>query len=418
MTSSQPISPTSPFVVLGVLALLLLWPLYQGGTLPGAMALGGVIFVFVFVGSVWRPGPADLSWLWPWLAFSLVVGWQAGLAVSGDGAAWHTYRPGLQLLESWVLFSAYWFSAMVISGLNRRSMRVLLMACFALGVFEAAYGMVALLGGHDSILGIWPRGGSTGTHLTGTFINRNHAADFLSICWLLGLGGVLAVAHRRVITTTATFVLVVSISVVMGVALFATQSRLGLVSAGVGVLSFALLLLRDTARQVRRVALGLAGLVGFTLMAGVWFGLGDFVTRFLALSDNASSRAEIWFGMFDLPWQAWLLGIGANQFEDVYKLYQPLGLLNTYPEAHNDYLQFLLEFGLLGSALVIGSMIWWGRRCWAGPLGVIQKAALCGVIVVVVHSVAGFSLQVPGVAFLFWVCVGMVFNPRLAGRNR
>ena len=158
--------------MVGVLALLLLWPLNQGGYLAWSDGFGSGDFC-ACVSWVCLAPCACLSWLWPWLAVSLVVGWQAGLAVSGDGAAWHTYRPGLQLLESWMSFSAYWFSAMVIGGLDRRSMRVLLVACIALGVFEAAYGMVALLGGHGSILGIWPRGGSTVTHSSFGVHNRN-----------------------------------------------------------------------------------------------------------------------------------------------------------------------------------------------------------------------------------------------------
>jgi O-antigen ligase len=79
-------------------------------------------------------------------------------------------------------------------------------------------------------------------------------------------------------------------------------------------------------------------------------------------------------------------------------------------EAHNDYLQLLVEMGLLG----FGTMVWFlltlytralkKIRNWTGEIsGATTLACVLGLSGMLVHSVVDFNLQIPANAALFYV---------------
>ncbi len=83
-------------------------------------------------------------------------------------------------------------------------------------------------------------------------------------------------------------------------------------------------------------------------------------------------------------------------------------------EAHNDYLQLLVEMGLLGFATMVWFVVTlYTRRIkkignWPGEMsGAMTLACLLGVSGILVHSAVDFNLQIPANAALFYVLCTM-----------
>ena len=119
-----------------------------------------------------------------------------------------------------------------------------------------------------------------------------------------------------------------------------------------------------------------------------------------------------------------LLGWGLGTFADVYPQYRSFYTTFYIDEAHNDYLQLLIEMGAAG----FFTMIWFlwlvfraatrKLRYWSSDInGAVALAAMLGVIGILVHSLVDFNLQVPANAALFYVlCVIAAMEPRFISR--
>jgi O-antigen ligase len=115
-----------------------------------------------------------------------------------------------------------------------------------------------------------------------------------------------------------------------------------------------------------------------------------------------------------------LLGFGLGTFPVVYPEFRSFYTTLFVNEAHNDYLQLLVETGLAGFAIAIWFLVQVFRQA-AGKLknlvekelpekgwtesatGALTVAALLGCVGILVHSFLDFNLQIPANAALFYV---------------
>ena len=114
-------------------------------------------------------------------------------------------------------------------------------------------------------------------------------------------------------------------------------------------------------------------------------------------------------------------------FPTVYPKYRSFYTNVFVNEAHNDYLQLLIETGSTGLrhyALVLGDNILSGQQeDWrigpTDPNGSVALAAILGITGIVVHSFVDFNLQIPANAALFYVlCVVAAMEPRFSSFGR
>lgn len=115
-----------------------------------------------------------------------------------------------------------------------------------------------------------------------------------------------------------------------------------------------------------------------------------------------SQRFMIWRASLamlpDLPWH----GFGPGAFHVLYPAYSPPADASALQYAHNDYLQFLIELGWPGLALVLtlmGAVALRLRRAVAG--GHLDDARRCeaaglfaGMLALAVHSLVSYNLQI------------------------
>jgi O-antigen ligase len=94
-------------------------------------------------------------------------------------------------------------------------------------------------------------------------------------------------------------------------------------------------------------------------------------------------------------------------------------------QAHNDYLQLLVETGLAGFAIAVWFLVLVFRQA-AGKLknwtenasGALTVAALLGCVGILVHSFLDFNLQIPSNAALFYVLSAIAASAPLQESQR
>lgn len=413
-----------------LLTILIFLPILKAGMMDGAdsllMASVSVILLMVFFFDG-REYQKVRLWLLVWCVVSLCIFLHVflvpnlfgGARFFSDGIDGHFLKgggglsTGLEGFQSLVLFTCMWVIAWRVSVLEKRQIAVLLIAIIMVSFFQIVYGLWHFLSGANTILGLWEKQYML-LDVTGTFVNRNHFSGMLAMCWPIVLSGLLSdfrmfggmlLIRRSVVTIY---------SILMVAALVASHSRMGLTAAIFGLFVWVVVFTRagNSSRGVDRQRWGPWCAIFFLMVFAVWFGLEDILLRYTQM-EGGNGRAEVWSAMFDLPALSWVVGIGPGMFGDVFALVQPSHLNVRFGYAHNDYLEFILEFGIVFSALIFLAVLYWAKKVYPrGGLG-LRAGAIGAIAAVSLHSTVDFNLQIPGSAIFFWVAVGLLMNPNM-----
>jgi O-antigen ligase len=251
--------------------------------------------------------------------------------------------------------------------------------------------------------GIWPRSGPLDTY--GPFGNRHHFAGCLVMAIPLAVGFALE-ALQGVSRTwagrrrgwlalggpeAAAFLRRFAAAALLLAGLLTSRSRGGVVAwaaaAPMHILGFRRHRLRAAMIVVALAAIGVATI-----------GVGDIVEGFRSRGIKAS-RIELWQDMARLFPRFPLLGVGFNSFGLTYRSYQTVWKYYFVGEAHNEYLQVLLELGILGSLLVAALLGLLFRRAFAAATRApLEAGILASLLGLAVHNLVDFNWQIPASA--------------------
>lgn len=252
--------------------------------------------------------------------------------------------------------------------------------------------------------------------LVGFFANRNHMA---TLC-LVAIPFAAALAGRGLNEKDSRAGLRVwAGALVIGlilVALGAIQSRFGVLAALPALVGGLLIGWTSSGRSRPRPAtllLLMGGAVGLAVVA--LFALDPILDRFAGDSEFAG-RFDRWPLVAQAAQDFLPFGSGIGSFDAVYRSYEPVETLQAafFNQAHNDYLQLWLTTGWFGVALVVATLIWWGRRSWAawrsgaGWQGDLQRAASIALLVIAAHSAADYPLRTETMAVVFVICCALL----------
>ena len=288
-------------------------------------------------------------------------------------------------------------------GCDRRDKRAIGYFFYFALCFELIYGIYALEAGSVSVLGIGDRSGTN--FVTGTFGNRNNFGVFVSMTTPIAIS--VCVFNRR-LPLILRIVALVLITMLIGVALISSASRLGIASFFFGLALWVALSIRNVHlwTRSRRIAVAIAFVLG-VFIVGVWFGPEVVVDRYASLLTERISRFQLWYAVFDLPPVAWLFGIGVGRFEFVFPLIAPVALEHKFYYLHNDLLQFVLEFGLVGSVILIATAVIAVRSIDFKSMSYVQIGAISGVGAGLLVCIGDFPLHIPGVGLVFCALLGV-----------
>jgi O-antigen ligase len=164
-----------------------------------------------------------------------------------------------------------------------------------------------------------------------------------------------------------------------------------------------------------RTAIGVG--VFLAIVAGllIWIGGAELTKRIATVGPSHSEISSNVRTNIDRDgWKMFLkkpiLGWGLGTFPVVYPQFRTFYTNFFVNEAHNDYLQLLVEMGLLGFATMLWFLLTIYTRAlkkirnWPGEIsGAVALACMLGLSGILVHSAVDFNLQIPANAALFYV---------------
>ena len=268
----------------------------------------------------------------------------------------------------------------------------------------------------------------------GPFINRNHFAGWMlmAVCLLVGAlfgqvehaspGGGDSRYQRRLAWMSSAqangLFLMSGTVLVCVISLFWTLSRSAMTGFGVAGVAFLWLALTRRRLGTTRRAVVVAAL-GTALLAGVmWRGPARLLGWFRDERDlfgRLDAWRDGWGVVRDFP----LFGTGINTYADAMLFYQRSNPGTFLAQAHNDYLQVLVEGGLLvtiPAAIAIILLVYAIRRNLRAARDQargywIRAGAAVGLLAVAAQEVFEFSLQIPANALLFCTLAAVALTP-------
>lgn len=354
----------------------------------------GLLQLLPLPASVWAELPGRAEWA-SWMPAAGVADHDAWHPLSQvPDATWSSVLAGLPLAACFAL--ALTLSARQLRGFAR--------LWIGLATVQAVMGLLQLgpLPGlrFDSLFG--------GT--IGSFANNNHFASFIVMTLPLVVmelrRALYEAGNRRQQRSAALWGLVLF---VLLSAWLASGSR-GAMASGALVLAATWLLL-PISRESKITRWQTVGFVAALLLALAAVGL-DGVGRFFGerLVADASVRSLV----REATWQAavdfWPVGAGLGSFGAVFAHYQPATIAEFVPHAHSDYVQLLMELGVLALPLTVAALyvgvprirVLWtaARRSALDDEG--RRLAACGLglMALLLHAWVDFNLRIPANAML------------------
>jgi len=306
--------------------------------------------------------------------------------------------------------------------LQARRLQLLMAGIAGVGGLLALEGLVQAASAHPHWLyGLYkvPGAGVHESGIFGPYYNRDHYSNLMALAGSVS-AGILGLALRRVdlrslsrFTAAEAFPRIIALSVVLAltvVASAAAGSRGGLIALGVGLLiGLGPLLLHRP-----RLALGLSvSLVILLFATGV-------PTAFMRLAnvDFEASRLLVWNDAIRVMSFFPLAGSGLGAFAVAYWPYQRVVRFEYWPHAHNEYLQWFIETGVLG-ILLAGYVL---RLAWLNAPRLVRspntRPALAAFGAMLVHSLVDCVLRIPAnAAWATVLAAGLVLVALSAERN-
>jgi O-antigen ligase len=266
---------------------------------------------------------------------------------------------------------------------------------------------------------------------TSTFINPNSFATYAGIGLLVFCGLILGLYRNEFRAAggslrfrIASFIEVTGQkgAILLGgafvtlVALLLSQSRGGTLSTAAGLLVFGALAIkaRNQGSRAQRAAVVIFGVLLVVLVGLVFLTFGGAVTgRIVQQGVQDSNRMAIYIITMRSILAAPLLGYGYGTFADVFPMFrdQSLSTFITWPLAHNTYLEVFQGLGLAFGSMLVASIVLLALRCLKGAITrqeseAIPCVAVAIAVLVGVHSLIDFSLQIQAIGVTFMALLG------------
>ncbi|OQW43925.1 MAG: hypothetical protein A4S16_05430 [Proteobacteria bacterium SG_bin6] len=267
--------------------------------------------------------------------------------------------------------------------------------------------------------------------VSGNFANRNHFALLMSLGCVLapvwaaqqprrpGLGWRTTLALGLIML----FILLILIS----------GSRAGLFLGALGATAGGAIVfpqIRSTFRAYPRwvlpmllvaVLMIVAGLIALSLNADRAFGIDR------ALAENATKdlRLRAMPAIIAMARQYFPVGIGAGAFDPIFRVHEPFNLLQQayLNHAHNDFLEIVLEHGIVGAIMLVAGAAWWlviTVRAWrqVGPAALLARGASAMLVLIGLASSVDYPARTPIIMALLVVIAGWAAVRNPIGRDQ
>lgn len=400
----------------GLFGLLGFAPLALGAVQPWAIfvleSAAAALFVFWLVAQA-KLGEIRISES-PLFAPMAVFGVLIALQILAGRTA---YR--YQTIHQGMLYCAYGLLCFLVMQCLRKTSQVnfLAYAATVYGVGLAVFAIFQSVSSNGKLY--WFVTLSSGGWIYGPYVNHNHYAGLMEM--LVPVPLVAALTHM---VQKQQKMLALGAAAVMASTIFLSGSRGGMIAFLVQIAILGIFLVKR--KKSRRLAFALAGFLVVLVGLVIWLGGSELGNRVISIRSESSTEIsggtrlaivkDSWKMLIERPVMGWGLG----NFPEVYPQYRSFYTNLFVNQAHNDYVQLLVEMGTVGFVI----MLWFLGRMfygaagklgnWASNInGALTLAAMLGCVGILVHSLVDFNLQIPANAALFYVlCTLCAMEPR------
>lgn len=387
----------------------------------------------------------------PLMALAFICLWVSANSIYSGLSTNLSYSPDIHATQSELLktlcYLALFFLTLTLVT-SRRKLRLLAITLVICGTFQAVYGSLMTLSGTEAI---WFANKESYIGVaTGTFINRNHLAGYLEMSLAMGIGLLIAnlnqnpapnwreMARRWIRTLLGPKARLRICLALMVIGLILTRSRMGNTAFFASMMIAGLMGLYFFRRKSRnsnpagngntrssnsRNNYGNKGVIILltslllidVLLMGTFFGIDKLQQRLAttSLEEQRITASTLSLGIIkDNLWT----GTGPGTYYTAFPQYRDENISLYYDHAHNDYVEFLSEFGLIGTLplalLVIHSFI------TAIRVQIVRRSRLMkamgfsscmAIIAIMLHSLTDFNLQIMGNAGTFMVILAIPY---------
>lgn len=346
-----------------------------------------------------------------------------------------------------LMLSVYYFVLFVLGVIlisSRKRIRLVLFLFLALGVFEAVYGMYLVSVGQTGTLVQVTSVASR--NASGTFINKNHLVAFLSMSFILGLSLRLMVLSRlqktshldwkiravRYISQPLRLLDFGLFLILTGI--WATHSRAGLASFLLAILFFSgFLFFSKRVKSINYKAI----LTAFALVVVLLIVVADDVNYFMESlgqrSDDGMQRvlssAEGRLLAVDQAvnniHQYWFSGVGPGAYQVFFVNHRMLEQTAFFDHAHNDYIEFAVEYGVLSLLLLVLLLLFLYRiivfifKTQSSFYKILGIGVVSSMIYLLLHGNMDFNARIPANIVTIIVANSVIYGRiMIAGMNK
>jgi len=407
-------------VLFGILALLLFEPLAFGGVEAWAIfALEASCALLFALWAIAQTLSGKLNIIFnpiftPASLFAGLITIQLAFSLTAYRAA---------TVSALLLFCSYGLLAFLLVQSLRRTwqLRAAATAFCTYGVAIAVLGMIQSLTYNGKIY--WLRSPRSGGWIYGPYVNHNHYAGLMEMLYPIPLVICLSPRlnrDRRLLAGVA--------SAIMASTIFLCGSRAGMLALAVQVVALVVFLLGKHRSKKALLPIVFLIIVGACV---VWLGGTPVLDRISTIGSetqtelSGGTRLSIDRDCFRMFLAKPALGWGLGTFRDVYSQFRTFYTNLSVDQAHNDYLQILVETGACGFALLAWALASILRvsvkklREWPADIdSEVALAALLGILGILVHSLFDFNLQIPANAAIFSALCALAAMEPIVGEKR
>jgi O-antigen ligase len=389
----------------GVFGLLLFGPVAFGAVEPWSIFLmeaGSAALFLMWIGQQVLQGEMKIRWnplFLPMAVFGLLI----LLQLVFRRTAYPHDTVSLALLYFSYAVLCFLAGQTLIRGSQARSLAVI----FSLyGSALAAFALIQGISSNGKLY--WIRQPRMGGWIYGPYVNHNHYAGLMEMMVPIPL----VLSLTRLASTKTRSVAAAAAAVMVGT-IFLSGSRGGMLAIVAELIVLAVLVVKQ--KRSLRTAIGVGVFLAIVVGLLTWVGGDEVVKRWASVSSSHSEiSSNVRFNIdrdgFRMFLKKPVLGWGLGTFPVAYPQFRTFYTNFFVNEAHNDYLQLLVEMGLLGFATMLWFLLTVYTRAlrkignWTGEMsGAVTLACVLGLSGILVHSAVDFNLQIPANAALFYV---------------
>jgi O-antigen ligase len=194
-----------------------------------------------------------------------------------------------------------------------------------------------------------------------------------------------------------------------------SRSRTGIGLLILGLLLTSLVLMRNFGKGFGSHITGVVASMG--VIAASAIGLTPVLSRF-GQDPLHDERWKFFIASLDGIGRFFPVGSGMGTYPEVMRAFYPAGMSGFINHAHNDYIEWLFEGGLIAAALILLFLVlyalrWravWAQQNWH-TLHMMQVGAGVGLLLIILHGLTDYNLRIPANIIYAALLAGVFFHP-------